>query len=141
MEKLLSRNYIKKGDDIYVIHYKQSKLEPKHTHEFIEIVYIIEGAGRHKIDDDLYEVKKGNLLFIRPGQVHSFVPDPTLDYVNIVIEPTFFARRAMNHDCLDKLFSLFVYQDMQGQDPSQSGFAEPNLSVRPSYSFTFSVTF
>ena len=22
----------------------------------------------------------------------------------------------MNHDCLDKLFSLFVYQDMQGQD-------------------------
>lgn len=116
MEKLLSRNYIKKGDDIYVIHYKQSKLEPKHTHEFIEIVYIIEGAGRHKIDDELYEVKKGNLLFIRPGQVHSFVPDPTLDYVNIVIEPTFFARRAMNHDCLDKLFSLFVYQDMQGQD-------------------------
>ena len=43
MEKLLSRNYIKKGDDIYVIHYKQSKLEPKHTHEFIEIVYIIDG--------------------------------------------------------------------------------------------------
>ena len=39
--------------------------------------------------------------------------------------------------------NLFTWtsKDMRGQDPSQSGFAEPNLSVRPSYSFTFSVTF
>ena len=32
-------------------------------------------------------------------------------------------------------------KEMKGQDPSQAGFAEPNLSVRPSYSFTLSVTF
>lgn len=30
---------------------------------------------------------------------------------------------------------------LKGQDPSQSGFAKPNLSIRPSYTLNFSVTF
>ena len=38
------------------------------------------------------------------------------------------------------LFS-WTSKEMKGQDPSQAGFAEPNLSVRPSYSLTLSVTF
>jgi len=30
---------------------------------------------------------------------------------------------------------------LKGQDPSQAGFAKPNLSVRPSYTFQLNVTF
>lgn len=32
-------------------------------------------------------------------------------------------------------------KDLKGQDPSQSGFAKPNLSIRPTYTINFSVTF
>lgn len=32
-------------------------------------------------------------------------------------------------------------KDLKGQDPSQSGFAKPNLSLRPTYTVNFSVTF
>ncbi|MFO3729323.1 SusC/RagA family TonB-linked outer membrane protein [Butyricimonas muris] len=38
------------------------------------------------------------------------------------------------------LFTLSA-KELKGQDPSQSGFAKPNLSVRPSYTFQFNVTF
>lgn len=38
------------------------------------------------------------------------------------------------------LFTITA-KKLKGQDPSQAGFAKPNLSVRPSYTFQFNVTF
>ena len=38
------------------------------------------------------------------------------------------------------LFTISA-KELKGQDPSQAGFAKPNLSVRPSYTFQFNVTF
>ena len=38
------------------------------------------------------------------------------------------------------LFTISA-KKLKGQDPSQAGFAKPNLSVRPSYTFQFNVTF
>ena len=38
------------------------------------------------------------------------------------------------------LFTLSA-KELKGQDPSQAGFAKPNLSVRPSYTLQFNVTF
>lgn len=38
------------------------------------------------------------------------------------------------------LFTISA-KELKGQDPSQAGFAKPNLSIRPSYTFQFNVTF
>lgn len=38
------------------------------------------------------------------------------------------------------LFTISA-KKLKGQDPSQAGFAKPNLSIRPSYTFQFNVTF
>lgn len=38
------------------------------------------------------------------------------------------------------LFTISA-KELKGQDPSQAGFAKPNLSVRPSYTLQFNVTF
>lgn len=38
------------------------------------------------------------------------------------------------------LFTISA-KELKGQDPSQAGFDKPNLSVRPSYTFQFNVTF
>ena len=50
-----------------LIHVKQSRhagVEGEHTHEFVELVYILSGNGKHFIDNKCYEVGKGSLLFI-----------------------------------------------------------------------------
>ncbi|TXH54488.1 MAG: TonB-dependent receptor, partial [Bacteroidia bacterium] len=38
------------------------------------------------------------------------------------------------------LFTL-TSKELKGQDPTQAGFAKPNLSIRPTYTLQFSVTF
>ena len=38
------------------------------------------------------------------------------------------------------LFTISA-KELKGQDPSQAGFATPNLSIRPSYTFQFSLIF
>ena len=35
-----------------------------HNHDFVEIVYVMEGSGRHYIDGEEFIVKAGDLLFV-----------------------------------------------------------------------------
>ena len=37
--------------------------ESIHNHDFVEIVYVIEGSGRHYIDGEEFVVKAGDLQF------------------------------------------------------------------------------
>ena len=49
--------------------------ENPHTHEFIEIVYILSGTGKEWIDGKEYPVSDGSLMFINYGQTHAFCAD------------------------------------------------------------------
>lgn len=60
-----------------------------HTHDFIEMVYIYDGKGVHKIDDEVYEVGKGSVLVIDSGRVHSFTCHGEMVMINILISPSF----------------------------------------------------
>ena len=40
------------------------KPEEEHTHKFIELVYTLNGKGIHKIDDQEYRIKGGDMLLI-----------------------------------------------------------------------------
>lgn len=57
-----------------------------HSHEFIEITYISEGAGVHYIDDEAVPIEQGTLVFIPVGSSHVFWPktfrkgDPLIVY-------------------------------------------------------------
>lgn len=47
--------------------------ESPHRHEFYEILYIINGKGRHEIDGAQYDLKANTIYFISKGQVHNFL--------------------------------------------------------------------
>lgn len=46
-----------------------------HSHDFIEIAYIISGSGRHVIGDNEYIVKRGDVSVINCGETHAFFAD------------------------------------------------------------------
>lgn len=46
-----------------------------HRHQHHEILIIIKGSGTHVIDYVTYPVQDGQIFFLRPGQVHQFMPD------------------------------------------------------------------
>lgn len=55
-----------------------------HSHDHIEIAFILSGKGRYKIDDELYLVEEGDLLILNPGVHHQALMDrsgkPTLEF-------------------------------------------------------------
>lgn len=55
------------------------------------------------------------------------------------LKKTPFSNISLSLNALN-LFTISA-KKLKGQDPSQAGFAKPNLSVRPSYTFQFNVSF
>ncbi|WP_274649234.1 AraC family transcriptional regulator [Paenibacillus humicola] len=45
-----------------------------HWHEEVELVYVSEDRGRVGVNSRTYELSKGDLLLIKPGDIHSFLP-------------------------------------------------------------------
>lgn len=58
-----------------------------HTHEFIEIVYVLSGEMTHVIDGQSYDAKHGDVLFMNYGCRHSFSAQSEYSYVNVLFSP------------------------------------------------------
>ncbi|MBQ2802705.1 MAG: helix-turn-helix transcriptional regulator [Lachnospiraceae bacterium] len=41
-----------------------------HSHDFPEVAFVLSGKGRYKIQNEIYEVREGDLLIINPGIMH-----------------------------------------------------------------------
>lgn len=54
--------------------------EPEyHSHDFLEVAYILSGEGKYRIDDRIYPVKEGDLILINPGVKHQALLCPEVD--------------------------------------------------------------
>ena len=62
-----------------------------HTHEFIEIVYVLSGEMVHEIDGCRYNTARGDMLFMNYGCTHAFSSESTYTYVNILFSPELMA--------------------------------------------------
>lgn len=74
-----------------------------HKHSFYEILWVDEGESRQIIDFKNYELGKGSLFFISPGQVHEFIEWQPLKGGTIMFTGDFFL---INHQNKNKLFEL-----------------------------------
>ena len=68
---------------------------PFHTHEFVEIVFVMEGGGTHQIcnGEELFSMRltKGDVLFINPGDLHTYLFANSEEYLvvkNLIIVPS-----------------------------------------------------
>lgn len=64
---------------------------PKHTHNYVEIIYMVSGKSVHIIDDERIELKKGDLLFLNQHASQEIMKCDKQDIaVNFIILPQFF---------------------------------------------------
>lgn len=83
-------------------------------------------------DNSDIRVVSGNYLKCNSMSLrYSFTPE--------FLERTPFKNLQVSLNAMN-LFTISA-KKLKGQDPSQAGFAKPNLSLRPSYTFQFNVTF
>ena len=110
---------IKKSDNVfdltnefYINFVDLQKTEEVHTHNFIEIVYTLDGRGIHRVDGEEYIVKGGNVLLINYHRRHEIVPIENLRYVDIMIKPEFLSDTLRDTDDLFLLLRLSDFIDV-----------------------------
>lgn len=56
---------------------------PLHTHSFFEFFLVIDGKALHMVNDTVQNIEAGDLVFIRPSDVHNYDFFQTFDFVFI----------------------------------------------------------
>ncbi|MBR0081161.1 MAG: helix-turn-helix domain-containing protein [Clostridia bacterium] len=65
---------------------------PKHTHDYVEMVYMASGSTQHTIGDTEITLREGELLILAQNAVQSIEPAGQSDVaVNFIVRPTFFS--------------------------------------------------
>ncbi len=90
-----------------------NRSEEIHNHDFVEIVYIIEGAGRQYVNDEKFDVKAGDLLFVNYGCTHAFEVDEKLIAYNLMIRVDYFTTNMVREDNLFYLLALTSFEKIQ----------------------------
>jgi AraC family L-rhamnose operon transcriptional activator RhaR len=106
-------DYINQFENINIFQYPAIGEEEEHTHDFIEIVYIISGKGQQVINGTRYDVERGDLLFINIGQTHSFQSYGTMEIVNCLITPEFIDRELLHSENAFELLALSYFEEFE----------------------------
>lgn len=87
--------------------------EEIHNHDFIEIVYIIEGSGRHCVNEEEFDVKEGDLLFVNYGCTHNFHVNDKLVAYNLMIRVDYFTENMIKDGNLFYILALSSFETIQ----------------------------
>ena len=78
------------GDDGYplaVIHIRDHIALGLHTHDFVELVLVLEGGALHLTQDASYPLATGDAFVIKPGFAHGYSETQHLEICNILFDP------------------------------------------------------
>jgi AraC-like DNA-binding protein/mannose-6-phosphate isomerase-like protein (cupin superfamily) len=101
MEKLTIRNFMLETQSIpfwinKTIHTHDNP--PKlHFHDFVELVYVISGRGKHIFGNGSYDINSGDVYIINPGEAHTYQVDRNtpLEIVNCLFLPEFVQHNSL----------------------------------------------
>lgn len=116
MRKYMISDLFNPDEKINIIRATAFAIVEDHTHEFLEMQYIVSGKAVHKIAGHSYEVDKGSLLFVNFGQTHSYVCSELLTYVNILIQPEFISSELIDSDNALDMLAISLFEDFAGED-------------------------
>lgn len=96
------------GESLIRIQYDTHNVEPEHTHDFVELVYVVKGEVVHRVDEEFHKLSRGGVVFVNIGQTHSFFSYDRVESVNITLKSDFFKGKS------DGAVDFFEY--MKAQD-------------------------
>ena len=106
-------SFIKAGRSIGIFKSEQHHVEPRHRHEFIELVYVLSGSAIQMVDEQEYEVRRGDMIFINYGSIHSFLEMGSFRYYNICFSPEIVSDSIITPDNAFALLSLTAFDEMR----------------------------
>ena len=67
-----------------------SNVPAAHSHDFVELVYVVRGEAQHCFEGEKYTIRSGDVFFINPGEVHTyaFEPGQEIEIINCLFMPS-----------------------------------------------------
>jgi quercetin dioxygenase-like cupin family protein len=80
-----------------------------HSHNYLEIAFVLKGSGTHYLGGMPYTLQKGDVFFVNNELSHGFnvAPRETLTYINIAFLPEVL-NQALTLEKLDAGFYFFM---------------------------------
>lgn len=114
MYEVKAQDHIKPEEKISVYSYKAYGTEPEHNHDFIELVYVKAGSGRHSHNGADIDIGRGDLFFLNIGQAHSFHSKGGMELVNILLQPRFISEELIHSETALEILGLFLFDEFNG---------------------------
>lgn len=90
---------------------------PKHTHNYVEVVYMCEGQTEHIINGDKVTLRKGEMLFLNQNSSQEILPAGENDIaVNFIILPEFFDQSLKMIGEEENMVRDFIVGCLRSQD-------------------------
>lgn len=84
------KSFILSGDDVCVRKHDTRDATPLHSHNFYELIAVLEGTARNKVADQETELRRGEMFLLCPQAAHSISCSPDAVVLNILIRASFF---------------------------------------------------
>lgn len=117
IHELKKSEYFKKDEEIFIHRSDNVEFDGViHCHNFIEIVYVIQGKAMHTVGDITYPVKQGNVIMIDYGVSHCFShgevdDEPFLTY-DLLFTPDFFNISVLENKEFFALASSYLFSSV-----------------------------
>lgn len=94
---------------------------PKHSHNYVEVIYMCTGSTHHIINGDDVVLKEGELLFLNQNAIQEIYPAGEEDIaINFIILPGFFDYALKMMDGEDNALRRFVISCLRGEEDQAS---------------------
>ena len=105
-------------DEDYIIERRVLKMGAiDHTHDFIELTYMLKGHCLHIIDGHEYPASRGDMAFINYNSVHAMPPGGNAQYINILIKPEFIDQSLQGSENAFSILALKDFRDFSNTIP------------------------
>ncbi len=84
----------------------------QHAHEFHELVVIVDGSGKHKVEDKLYPIGTGDVFVILGDMRHCYPEADNLSLINLLYDPQRLAFPLADVGGLPGYHALFELEPM-----------------------------
>lgn len=118
MHILTKENYFRPGENMHI---QLSEDFPDyigvlHTHNYIEVVYVVSGNALHEIEGKTYNVKRGDLFVVNMNTPHVFHPkkdstEPFCAY-DLMFTPEFFDESLTGYKALEELNKSYMFYSL-----------------------------
>jgi AraC family L-rhamnose operon transcriptional activator RhaR len=111
------KKHFKPGDSFSIVRFNEY-MKGKHiyhSHDFVEICYVLEGTGYHVLENDVHPVTRGDLFIINYDVSHTFYreneEEPLITY-NILFKPEFIDIRLIDFNDFNSLSLSYLFANI-----------------------------